>query len=104
MNTKDKLKKRVESTREKYEDLDAVSDLGDSLDIEYRVRHDGTINEIVLCEASGGPGIQVLLRKGVVKGVWSSARFSSPISNESLLDELFEHHRSLFQEMRFQGE
>jgi len=89
MNSKESLKEQVESTRKRYEGLDTVSDLDDPLDIEYRVRHDGDINEVVLSETAGGPNIRVYLGKGVVKGTWGSAQYTSFISNKSLLEGLF---------------
>jgi len=98
MNSKESLKEQVESTRKRYEGLDTVSDLDDPLDIEYRVRHNGNINEVVLSVTVGGPNIRVYLSKGVVKGTWGSAQYTSFISNKSLLEGLFIHYRSVFEQ------
>ena len=98
MNSEEPLKQQVESTRKRYEGLDTVSDLDDPLDIEYRVRYNGNINEVVLSVTVGGPNIRVYLSKGVVKGTWGSAQYTSFLSNKSLLEGLFTHYRSVFEQ------
>ena len=71
------------------------------LDVEYLVKMDKSIKDIILTTTVGGPRIDIHLGTYTVKGYWNSEEIDYPIfENESEIrskfDNLFYYYKELF--------
>jgi hypothetical protein len=65
------------------------------LDVEYKIRESGTVQEVTLTLTVGGPHIEVECLSGVVVGHWSGESYRRGIESE----EVQEYGRMLAEQM-----
>jgi len=98
--TKADITERVVQTAEDIEDKDASAvydrELG-ALDVEVVASMDGSVKEVILTVAVGGPHIEVSSR-GYVKGSWGGENHTTHYRNEEFEQALYEVYGQRFEE------